>query len=346
MQKAMIDMRAFERQLAGEDVVAGADNLFAGIKGRDVIVVFVESYGRRTLDDKQYRQVIRPRLSKVEAQLKDSGLASASGWLHSATVGGQSWLAHGTFLSGLWVDSQARYDRLMISRRATLNRLFQQAGWHTSVVMPAITMDWPEAAYFGYDQILVAKDLQYQGKPYNYVTMPDQYTLTAFERLARQPAREAGRASMAEIALISSHAPWTPVATLIDWDKVGDGQVFNEQAESGEAPRVVWSDNAKLRDHYIRTIDYSLQTLGEYIARYAGDAIVIILGDHQPAYVVAGEIASRAVPMHVISRDRKLVGRFIDEGLSEGMSPAAEAPELPMDGMRDRLIRLFGPPSD
>ena len=45
--------------------------------------------------------------------------------------------------------------------------------------MPAITLAWPEAGYFGYDRVLAAHDLGYRGLPFNWVTMPDQFTLAA-----------------------------------------------------------------------------------------------------------------------------------------------------------------------
>ena len=341
VRHSILEMQTFERDIEKYDDVSSSEDLFAGIKGRDVILVFVESYGRSAIEDPLYSPLIGPRLEKVDSQLASAGFASASGWLNSPTMGGLSWLAHGTFLSGLWIDSQSRYDRLMISQRKSLNRLFQSSGWHTAAVMPAITMDWPEADYFGYDQVFAAKDLGYKGKPFNWITMPDQFALTAFERLVRQPARRAGHPVMAELALVSSHAPWTPVAKLIDWQNVGDGTIFNEQAESGQSPKVVWADRDNIRDHYIRTIDYSIQTLGDYVSRFGEDAIVIILGDHQPAPVITGENASRAVPVHIISRDKAVVRRFQDEGFSQGMIPKKTAPVLPMDSMRERLVRVL-----
>ncbi|MCO6187713.1 sulfatase-like hydrolase/transferase [Rhizobium sp. L1K21] len=341
VQKSVADMRQFERDLQNTDPVAQTTNLFAGIKGRDVILVFVESYGRSAVEDPRYSPIMKPRLQSVEDQLQAAGFGAVSAWSLSPTMGGLSWLAHGTFLSGLWTDSQARFDRLMISRRESLNRLFKKAGWRTTAVMPAITMDWPEAAYFGYDQVLAAKDLDYKGKPFNWVTMPDQYTLSAFERLARKPAQAQGQPVMAEIALISSHAPWTPVAKLIDWNDVGDGAVFNAQAESGLSPREVWSDGDSIREHYIQTIDYSLQTLGDYIAHYGDDAVFIILGDHQPAPIVTGPDASRAVPIHIISRDKSLLARFLEHDFTVGMTPAVESEEIPMSEMRERLVQVL-----
>ena len=341
VQTSISDMRQFEHDLASGDAADSGQTFFSGIKGRDVVLIFVESYGRSAIEDPLYSFLIKPRLEHVEDQLRNAGLLSATGWFVSPTIGGLSWLAHSTFLSGLWVDSQARYDRLMISNRTSLNRLFQHAGWRTAAVMPAITMDWPEASYFGYNQVFTAKDLQYKGKPFNWITMPDQYTLSAFERLVRQPAREAGVPLMAEMALVSSHAPWTPVAKLIDWKDVGDGTVFNDQAESDETPEAVWSDRENIRSHYVQTIDYSLQTVGDYITRFGNDTIFIVLGDHQPAPTITGPNASHAVPVHIISRDAALIARFEKEGFSSGMLPAPGRGELPMDSIRARLIRVF-----
>ena len=337
--RSVAEIRRFESELAADAGHGGGDGLFARIRGRDVILVFIESYGRSAIEDPRYGALIKPRLDSVDRQLQAAGFSAASGWTRSPTVGGLSWLAHGTLLSGLWVDSQARYDHFMKSERASLNRLFRDAGWRTVAVMPAITMDWPEAAYYGYDQILASKDLGYRGKPFNWVTMPDQYTLSAFDRLARQPARDAGEPVMAEIALISSHAPWTPVPKLIDWQAVGDGTVFNDQAESGDSPQVLWADHDRVRRQYIETIDYTLETLGDYIARFGGDAVFIVLGDHQPAALVTGPDASRAVPFHVVSRDVSLIEAFRSDGLTMGMTPDGQGPEPSMDSMRDRLIR-------
>lgn len=339
--RSVQDMHLFETALARGEGPRNGAGLFAALQDKDFILIFVESYGRSAVEDPRYAGVTRPRLEKVEAEIEASGLAAASAWVTSPTVGGLSWLAHGTLLSGLWIDSQARYDRLMISNQPSLNRLFAEAGWKTVAAMPAITMDWPEAAYYGYRQILAAADLDYRGKPFNWVTMPDQYTLSAFERLGRAPARATGDKVMAEIALISSHAPWTPVPRLVDWASVGEGTIFNAQAESGDPPSVVWADPERVRRQYVQTIDYSLEALGSYMSRFGRDTVFVILGDHQPAAIITGANTSRAVPIHVVSADRELVARFERQGFHAGMLPAEQTREWPMNDMRRVLIDLF-----
>jgi hypothetical protein len=278
----------------------------------------------------------------VESEIRAAGLDVRSGWLTSPTVGGISWLAHGTLLSGLWVNNQGRYDRMITSDRTSLNNLFRTSGWQTTAVMPAITLDWPEAGYFGYDSIRDAAGLGYKGKPFNWITMPDQYTLSAFERLERQGRPEAGhKPLMTEMALISSHAPWTPIPTLIDWNKVSDGSVFNAQAESGDPPSVVWADPNRVRHQYITSIDYTLETLGSYMARYGKNTLFILLGDHQPASIVTGEGASRDVPMHIVSGNPELLKRLDSWHWQAGMVPLKDTPVYRMDEFRKKFVESF-----
>lgn len=339
--RSVEDMQVFEKALGTGIGPQDGKGLFRAVKGKDIVLIFFESYGRSAVEDARYSDVTLPRLSTVQKQIEAAGLHAASGWVTSPTVGGISWLAHGTLLSGLWVDSQARYDRLMISHQPSLNRLFSQAGWQSVAVMPAITMAWPESDYFGYDQILSASGLEYRGKPFNWVTMPDQYTLSAFDRLAVKPAHARGQNVMAEIALISSHAPWTPVPKLIDWNDVGDGSAFNDQATSGDPPSVVWADPDRVRSQYIQTIDYTLATLGEFMARQGPGVVYVILGDHQPASIITGSGASRAVPVHIATDDAQLLERFQQDDFTAGMTPTNTARERPMNELRQLLIDAF-----
>ena len=222
---SVVDLRDF-RAHVNDDAWAAApgDTLLGKLQGKDVLVVFIESYGRILVDGPDYSAPFRATLEQATQTLTGAGFAARSAFLTSPTVGGISWLAHGTALSGLWIDSQVRYDSLLLSERPTLLHMFQRAGWRTVGVMPAITMAWPEGAYFGYDQLYSAPQLDYRGLPFNYVTMPDQFTLARFQQWER--AREGRAPVMAEIALVSSHAPWTPVPRLIDWASVGDGSIF------------------------------------------------------------------------------------------------------------------------
>lgn len=342
---SIADLRTF-REVINEDAYAASPmgSLFNVLQGKDVLVVFLESYGRIVLDKPEFAEHVLPLLQQGSRELAAEGLFARSSYLTSPTVGGISWLAHGTALSGLWINSQVRYDSLMMSERATLNRLFNRAGWRTVAMMPAITMAWPEGNYYGYDQIYAAEDLGYQGKPFNWVTMPDQYVLATFQKAERPTGPRAP--VMTEMALISSHAPWTPIPTLIDWDQVGDGSIFNTQATAGDAPEVVWQDPARIREQYRLSIEYAIANLVSFAVRYGDDNLVIlVIGDHQPAPLVTGETENRDVPVHLIARDPKVMEAIADWHWSDGLIPAADAPVWRMDELRDRFINAFTTPA-
>ncbi len=344
--ETLADIKLFREQLDNSDVVAHVDeNVFERLRGKDVLVIFVESYGRTVLDNPEFAPHIRPLLERTTSELNNKGFAVRSGFLTSPTVGGLSWLAHGTAMSGLWIDNQIRYDNLMMSQRPTLNRLFNQAGWRTVAVMPAITMAWPEGKYYGYDHIYDAHNLGYQGKPFNWITMPDQYTLAAFQQ--RELAKKSRAPVMAEIALISSHAPWTPIPQLVDWNSVGDGTIFNTQATSGDSPEDVWKDNARIRLQFRLSIEYALETIASYVMNYGDDnLVVLVFGDHQPAPIVTGDTNNRDVPVHFIARDPKLMEAVAHWQWTAGMLPAANAPVWHMDELRNKLIDTFSLPAN
>lgn len=327
---------------ARNDPMTNAGPFYDRLGDRDVILVYIESYGRASFDNPLYAGTHGATLQRIAADLSGRGLAMRSGWATAPMTGGQSWLAHGTVASGLWLNDQGRYRALLASPRQTLFHYAQNSGRRTVAIKPAHIFPWPEGAYFGFDTIYNAADLGYRGQPFNWVTMPDQFTLTALDRLERAtPQGAPGRVPlMVQVALVSSHAPWVPIPPVIDWGAVGDGTVFDQWATSGDPPDVVWRDHDRVRDQYRQAIDYSLQTVGSWAARHADDApLIIMMGDHQTAGFVAG-VDGNDVPVHVIGPP-DLVARFAAMGWQPGLLPDADTPALRMDGMRDALLRAL-----
>lgn len=314
-------------------------HLLPELRGTDVIIVFVESYGRAALDNPLYAGTTRSALGDAAAEIAGAGLAARSGFLTAPMVGGQSWFAHASLLSGLTIDNEGKYRALLHSDRLTLLRLAQYVGWETAAVMPAITLAWPEAAWFNYDRVLAAKDLGYRGEPFGWVTMPDQYTLATLERELLAPT---GRPPvMAEVALVSSHAPWTPLPPLLRWDEIGDGSVYTAALRSGDAPEVVWRDETRVRVQYRRAIDYSLRTVGSFAARTGQKPrLLVILGDHQPAAFVSEDPAGRDVPVHLVGPP-DVIAHLDGWGWTEGMIPDARVPARPMADFRDAFLEAF-----
>ncbi len=323
------------RAAAAEDEFAGQTGLFDLVEG-DVFVIFVESYGRTSFDTDLYADQHLNTLRKAEARLGEVGLSMASSFLKAPTQGGQSWLSHASFANGLWVDNQTSYRAILGSGRQTLFHLAQAAGFHTAAVMPQITMDWPEVDTMGFDTVLAAADLGYKGLAFNWITMPDQFTYAAADRLLPQGDKR----RFVQIATGSSHAPWVPVPELIAWDALGDGTIFDPIVEASDPPSVVWQDHDRVRDQYRDAVDYGLQAVFAYAERRAEDApLFLIIGDHQAAGFVAQDDRPH-VPLHVVGPER-LVGLVADEGFSPGLIPSSQTMPRPMSEMRTYLLRAL-----
>ena len=319
----LADRRAFAAEIAS-DPYAGVPLRLRGLRGKDVLVVFVESYGRMALGLPGVQEVVDDGTRRLDA----AGWQSRSGFLTSPTFGAASWLAHSTLQSGLWVDSQGRYDQLMGADRLTLTSAFEAAGWRTVFDVPANTRDWPEgAAFYGFDQLYDSRNVGYAGPEFGYAPVPDQYTLADLQR------RElAGPPVFAEVDLVSSHHPWTPPPAPVPWDEVGDGSVLTEPDETLD----------DVVDRYGRGIEYSLDTLVSWLEQYRGrDLVLLVLGDHQPHSYVTGPDPGHDVPVSVIARDPSVMDRVADWGWQPGLHPDDAAPVWSMDAVRDEILDAF-----
>jgi hypothetical protein len=318
-----------------------AHQLLTGLRGKDVLFVFVESLGRVAIEDSSFSAGVNAVLDSGTEQLEEAGFSSRSAFLTSPTFGAISWLAHATLQSGLWVDSQQRYDELVTSSRLTLSQLFGRAGWRTVGDVPANTRDWPEGAFYQYDHIYDSRNVGYEGPRFGYPTMPDQYTLDAFHRLELAP--EPRRPVMAEIDLITSHAPWSRTPWMIPQASVGDGSVFEGMPEQLPSETDIWPSPSRVRAAYGESIEYSLSALVTFVTTYGDDdMVVVMLGDHQPATIVSGEDAGHDVPIAILARDPAVLDATAGWGWDNGLRPESDAPVWRMDAFRDRFLAAFG----
>jgi phosphatidylglycerophosphate synthase len=337
------DRAVLARQLAHDPFRATRpDRLLTGLRGKDVLLVFVESYGRVAVQGSSFSRRVDTVLEQGNAQLRAAGFSSRSAFLTSPTFGGLSWLAHSTLQSGVRVDGQRRYHQLVQNDRLTLTRAFKRAGWRAVGVMPANHRAWPEGStFYHYDRIYDRRNLGYRGPDFGLPPMPDQYTFLALQR--RELAKRHRPPLFAEVDLISSHAPWTRIPRLISWDDVGDGSIFGRIPPEESTQAALFGDGKRARSAYGHSIEYSLRSLFSFVQRYGDkNLVLVVLGDHQPATVVTGEGATHDVPVSVIAHDPKVMDQIAGWGWQNGMSPSPQAPVWPMDAFRDRFLTAFG----
>jgi hypothetical protein len=341
--KSLQDQSAFAAE-AAQDAFGNVppSQLLAGLRGKDVVVSVVESYGRSALTDPRMSKIVDPALTVGAKQLTDAGFAAKSGWLTSSTYGGGSWLAHSTFQSGLWINNQGRYRQLVAGHRLTLTNAFHQAGWETVAVEPGNHKVWPEAKFYGYDETFDSSNLGYNGPKFGWSSMPDQFTLGSFQKNVYGPEH---KPLMAEITMTSSHSPWTVIPQMVDWNGLGDGSLFTPQAKSAQDRTSMWKDHGSVRDGYAQSIAYSMTALTSWASTYGDDNLVLIFfGDHQPVSTVSGSGASHDIPITIVAKDKTVLDRIAGWDWTDGIKPNASTPVWKMSDFRDKFLTAFATP--
>jgi hypothetical protein len=312
---------------------------FSALAGSDVLVVFMESYGSVTYDRPEFLQALVPVRERLAAAIHETGRDVVSAFVSSPTFGGSSVLAHLSLLSGIEVRDLDRYALLMTQNRPTLVSVLKSAGYRALAVMPGLRQSWPEGAFYRFDQIYGATQLDYRGPEFGWWRIPDQFTLAALDSLEMQ--RRPRAPLFVFFPTISTHMPFRPTPPLQpDWKRVLSAQPFDaESLQRSLAQTPDWTDMGK---SYVSSVQYFLDIVASYLRERADDNFVlVILGDHQPAANVSGEGASWDVPVHVITGHPGILESLQANGFRPGLVPARPAAG-PMSELALWLLAAFG----
>jgi len=288
----------------------------AKLAGKNVHLILIESYGQTVLERPLFVDSVRATFDSFESQLGASGYSIVSDVLDSPTYGGHSWLAHATLGTGVRTANQLDYEVVCAKKPKAIARFFRDAGYRAVVAQPGTTRPWPKGEFFGFDQKYYLWNFDYVGPKYAWATMPDQYVL---DFIHRRELSAAQGPLFIQYILVTSHAPWSDLPPLIDdWSRVQNGDVYNHVAATHYP--IVWPTFTNASGAYIDSIKYDFEVLKRYLSDYIkDDSLVIILGDHQPVAEVNGHSPAHGVPIHVLSRDPKLLEPFIARGYTSGL---------------------------
>jgi phosphatidylglycerophosphate synthase len=318
--------------------------LLTGLRGKDVLLVFVESYGKMAVQGTSFSPAVDAVVNAGTQQLQADGFSSRSGWLTSSTWGGGSWLADSTLQSGMWVNTPSRYRALIASKRFTLAAAFRRAGWRTIADMPATHVAWPEGhSFYHYEKTLVEgrwevaqessdrQSLGYHGPGFGFSPMPDQYALQGLQKL--ELAKRNRPPVFSEIFLTSSHEPWTRIPPLIAWNRLGNGSIFRRLP-------IARTGLTDTQQGYAESIQYSLHAVYSFVRRYGTrNTVLIVLGDEQPSRVI--DQADHDVPITIVAHGPKVISRLSSWGWTNGMLPGSTAPVWPESAFRNRFLNAF-----
>lgn len=319
---------------------AAMDSSFSRVKGADVFVLFLESYGATAWERREYLSGLAPARARLEAAINETGRDVVSAYAVSPTFGGSSWLAHVSLLSGVEVRDGDTNLRLMAETgRPTLVTAFKRHGYQTAAIMPGLRTSWPEGEFYGFDKIYGWQDLEYIGPPFGWWDVTDQFVLAKMDDLLVKPQPRAP--VFVFFPTISTHAPFLPAPPYQpDWSRMLKAGPYDQHIRDeawGDPPN--WLN---LGPGYVKAMTYTFDTIAGYLRQRADrDFVVIVMGDHQPPAVVTGSGASWDVPVHVIASRPALLDAFTRHGFTRGFEPHGPALGR-IDEFMPLLLSAFG----
>lgn len=308
------------------------------LRGADAFLIFFESYGSGVFEKPRMKQALRADFAALQRFADRAGWHTASAFIDSPTFGGASWFAHSTTLSGRWITHEGAYRSFLANPPETLVDRFRSAGYRTINLLPGIQLDWPEGAALRFDSILDSHALEYRGPAFGWWTIPDQYSLETLYQ--REMAPRERKPLFVQFASIMSHMPFGPTPPYQpDWARMVTPTPYDPEPLAAALRSVPdWND---ITAGYLRTIQYDLQLIQGFLEhRVSQDAFVIVMGDHQPPAIVSGKDASWSVPVHIFTRDAKIIERFRAVGFVAGLQP--KRPTLArMDAFNSILLKAL-----
>jgi hypothetical protein len=301
----------------------------------DVVVQFVESYGAVAYDSPVVAEVIAASHKELAKTIKDTNRRVVSAFIKPPTFGGNSWLSHSSFMTGLDIKHLSTYDLLLTQDRPTLASRFTSLGYRSVALMPGLRAEWPEGMFYKFDNIYGAEELDYNGPEFGWWRLPDQFSLA--QLAASEMSSNIRDPLFLFFTTISSHMPFRPTPPYqSDWLRVLSDEPYDKSEldkSLGLLPE--WKN---MQPGYAGTLAYTFTYLSGFLRTKKDRELVwIIIGDHQPPANVSGKDVRWDVPVHIISGKEDIIDDLILSGFIEGMTP----PNLPISTMHELPVTLL-----
>ena len=313
----------------------------------DIYLLVLESYGSVLLEHPELKGGHRALMDRVAATLDGFGYTTYSQQSISPVVGGASWQATSTLLSGIEITNQHLYTQLYDSGAYGLPSFLKDRGYSTWTVQAGYRTrpGRPVSNPWGYDHTLYFEELNYKGKRWGWGVVPDQYSLG----FASQKIHERGaQPNFMMFTGVSTHAPWNEgPGVREDWRELG---ILSDENSSnvGFWPKLkerLGTDTARCLSLscFQKAINSEWDVIIGFInSLQADNALVIVVGDHQPPVL---PVKGSTVPIHLISRGVQGLERLEALGFVQGLMPANHSP-VRHEGLFTLLVDLLNRQSD
>ena len=278
-----------------------------------------------------------------QADCRAAGFSARSGFLTSSAFGGISWLAHSTLQSGVWVNSQRRYNQL--DRTATASRSATRSsgrgGGRSTSRRPTITTGrrgrrstTTTSSTTGVTSVTTAPLSPTRRCPTS--TCSRRCSASSSSKQQPPPAVRGGRHGV-EPHAVEPHPPADPLEATSATARSSTAIPMDHETGA------FWSNPTRVKAAYGRSIEYSLNSLISFVQHYGNkNLVMVVVGDHQPLPIVSGQRLQprRADLDHRPRPDGAQADRELGLGV-RACGPSPNAPVWPMSAFRNRFFTAF-----
>ncbi len=285
-------------------------------KKPNIEMISVESYGSLLFEDEEYASDFTSLAQDKLQELQSQGYHVASTYSIPPAFAGGSWLSHTTICYGVNIENIHLYNLLFKTDTnfAAYRSLFHYVAkeGYTNILANAIggyrdEVDWTSIhRQYQYDRLIDAEEIDYDGYGFKFLGVgsvpPDQYSLYKIaDIISREPT---DNPYFMFFSTLNSHTPFHSPQHIIDDPLSGDHYNSSNKIDL----------KLSVKERYAQAMKYQIDTVTDYVNhRNADDTIFVLFGDHQPGLITKKEFGWYT-PIHVISKDKKLIDEFIKFG--------------------------------
>ncbi len=321
-----------------------------------VHIYIVESYGRAILSPPIRDEFVTFRRALGE-RFKAAGWHVSTGLSDAPVMGGRSWLADATLLSGRTVKYESVYRHLTprLKDIHSIPSFFRSRGYRTILMRPKdkARPGVELVNHFEFTDTVFHEDLDYRGKSYGWVEIPDQFALGHIRDVVLPTLGDTPEFVFAHLG--SSHIPWDELPPVVDdWTTLQDSgrrrnpkdKALTDKEIKFQLGRFKRDAEVRLRrlrptaenlDDYRAAIQYSLEVVTQHVLSMdTPPDLVVVMGDHQPPMYKNSDDFS--VPVHVLSKNEALLQGFKDRGFSSSILYSRRRDRIRHEGFFSLLV--------
>ncbi|MBP6558346.1 MAG: sulfatase-like hydrolase/transferase [Flavobacterium sp.] len=306
--------------LIADTIIKVPENLALKSKP-NVYFIAIESYGAILYENETYAEKYKTLIRKLEQKLESRNLKSATTLSETTVTGGTSWVSFSSFLKGIKIKNDFTYRYLLNHQKECKTQsvfsILKAFGYDTYLVagiggFESLTIEWEKIlSFLGTEKAIKYADLEYKGATFNFgPSAPDQYLLNKARNLMEEKSN--GKPFAFFVETINSHYNFdTPTQLLSNWEDC--------QTARREDFKPLQNLSEQVLENYFKAIEYQLNNLEDFISNdNESDSIYVVFGDHQPPLITHSK-NSYKTPIHVISKEKKLVEQLIEKGFDYGL---------------------------